>query len=95
MVLLAAGVVWFAIYVHVENPLLVMGCSDKKVGILGMEESLDVFIKVKTWVTLSFCLKEDKRKSISLSVCMCVCVSLEYGQALLIIYQEAHDIVCM
>lgn len=95
MVLLAAGVLRFAIYLHVENPLLVMGCSDKKVGILGMEESLDVFIKVKTWVTLSFCLKEDKRKSISLRVCVCVCVSLEYGQILLIIYQEAHDILCI
>lgn len=34
-------------------------------GILGMEEEVSVFFISETWVTFSFCLKEDKRKSVN------------------------------
>ena len=62
------------------------GMLRSKMRFLGLEENLIVLIKVKTWVVLSFSFKDEKK-------CVCVCVSLECEQAILIIYQGAHDVL--
>ena len=67
------------------------GMLRSKMRFLGLEENLIVLIKVKTWMALSFSLR--MRKSVCVCVCVCVCVSLECEQAILIIYQRAHDVL--